>query len=220
MPTLGPQFGHHDPVSQGKPEQLKMFMTPREILHHYQPLDADLYGAGTMGMSGQASSGTPTGTARTWGSHGQPGNVRHGQYRHGVDTKGTYQATTYGTKYRAAGETHEEMMGRKLEESQYEVDVRRRTKVGTSFYGSDSYVPDTRPSAGHESLYESIEKHGVEHPISLGTSGSHGSAGKREIVGGHHRLAAAEHINPDQFLPVAHYRDIYAARHDPTRKYT
>jgi hypothetical protein len=203
-----------------------MFMTPREIMHKYQPLDADLYGAGTMGMSGQPSSGTPTSTARTYGPNNTPGNVRHGQVRWGQDTGGTYQATTHGTKFRSRGETHEEMMGRKLEESQYENMVGRRTKVGTSFYGSDTNVPPPHErmslgSAGEEeSLYESIAKHGAQAPLSLGTAGSHGMAGKREIVGGHHRLAAQFDINPDTPMPVVHYRDIYHARSDPTRKYT
>jgi len=203
-------------------QQLQMFMTPREILHHYQPLDADLMGAGTMGRSGQPSSGTPASVAMNTGGT----NVRHGRVRFGSDTGGTFQASTYGTKYRAAGETHEEMMDRKLEESQWENMVGRRTKVGTSWYGSDSYVPPPheRMSLGsqgeEESLYESIAKHGVEHPVSLGTFGSHGSQGKPEIVGGHHRLAAQFDLNPNQPIPVVHYRDIWDARHDPTRKYT
>lgn len=243
MQKRGSQF--HDPVHHGQPEQLQMFMTANEIMAKYQPLDADRYGAGTMGRSGHPSSGTPIETAM----NASGGNVRHGQFRVGVDTGGTYQASTYGTKYRAHGESHEEMMERKLDESMYEQMVpgkateyatpefhRHTGATGTEdlsetaqgekrwarggSYWTEGTPQVKRPGTPSMSLYDSIQMEGIEKPLSLGTAGGHGSAGKREIVGGHHRLAAQADIDPNQPIPVVHYHDIWDARHDPTRKYT
>lgn len=201
---------------QPKGTQLKMFMSPREVLSGYQPLDADRWGArGSGGAVPTYDTGTGLGTAmNTEGS-----NVRHGQFRMGHDTAGTFQATTYGTKYRARTETHDEMMDRKLGESMgddpgVDANVHRQTRVGTSFYGSDSYIPPPaeRMSAGEETLHESVGKHGVTHPISLGTGGAPGLLGRPQIVGGHHRVAAQFDQAPDRLMPVLHYTDINDAK--------
>lgn len=206
MPSLHPaQFGHHDPISQGKPEQLQMFMTPREVMHKYQPLEGDREEGGA---SGYPSSGT-----RTASVSGQ-------RYRYGSDTKGPYEATPGGTKWRTPTESDEDLWNRKTEESQYDNDVRRETRVGTSWYGSDTNIPTTRPSMGTEPLYESIQKHGVKAPISLGTTGPRGTSDKRQVVGGHHRLASQFDINPDQPIPVLHFHDIYEARAGVFKPYT
>jgi hypothetical protein len=213
---------------QPKGTQLKMFMSPREVLRGYQPLDADRWGAhGSQAPAVTASTGTGIGTAMNTAGD----NVRHGQFRMGHDTGGTFQASTYGTRYRPRAETHNEMMDRKLSESMgeggrededWDPMVRRQTRVGTSWYGSDSYVPPhgERMSAGEETLYESVGKHGVTHPISLGTGGKPGMLGKPQIVGGHHRVAAQFDQDPDRLMPVVHYRDIKDAQADKTRRYT
>lgn len=209
-------------------QQLKMFMTPREVLRDYQPLDADRWGShGSQGPAVTGSSGTGIGTAMN--SAGD--NVRHGQFRVGHDTGGTFQASTYGTKHRPRAETHDEMMDRKLDESMGHGDVgegswdpmvRRQTRVDTAWYGSDTYVPPhgERMSAGRETLHESVSKHGVTHPLSLGTGGKLGLLGKPQIVGGHHRLAAQFDTDPDRHMPVLHYHSVMDAQNDPTRRYT
>jgi hypothetical protein len=197
-------------------QQLKMFMSPREVLRGYQPLDADRGGAhGSQGPVATASTGTGIGTAMNTAGD----NVRHGRFRMGHDTGGTFQASTYGTRYRARAESHDEMMDRKLSESMghgeagegsWDPMVRRQTRVDTSWYGSDTYVPPRgeRMSAGEETLHESVGKHGVTHPISLGTGGKPGMLGKPQIVGGHHRVAAQFDQDPDRLMPVLHYTDI------------
>lgn len=47
-------------------------------------------------------------------------------------------------------------------------------------------------------LTASIKERGVEIPVSLDPSTD-------MVVGGHHRIAAALKINPDQFIPVMHH---------------
>lgn len=47
-------------------------------------------------------------------------------------------------------------------------------------------------------LTESIKERGVEIPVSLDPK-------EKVVVGGHHRIAAALKINPDQFIPVMHH---------------
>ena len=46
----------------------------------------------------------------------------------------------------------------------------------------------------------SIDESGVKSPIRLGQQ--KGSEGKRQIVGGHHRLASATDIDDKQLVPV------------------
>jgi hypothetical protein len=203
-------------------EQLKMFMTPREIHAQYQPLDADR-------MESPGSTYVPRGSERST-FQGRSGYRR--------TTGGSYgEYTHYGSKYKEVmePESSEELWERKHEESYYGSDydphqVPRATKPGTNTYrewmgsGSTSTVPPThqRESLGQfgetESLGESIEKHGVKSPVRLGQT--IGSEGKREIVGGHHRLAVQTRLNPDQPVPVLHHADIFEAKSHPSYKYT
>jgi uncharacterized protein (DUF1015 family) len=50
-----------------------------------------------------------------------------------------------------------------------------------------------------ESLYESIQKEGVNTPIRLRMH-----QGTEQINDGHHRLAAANDINPEMYLPISY----------------
>ena len=70
--------------------------------------------------------------------------------------------------------------------------------------------------AGDYGLTDSILEEGVKKPVSLGFST--GSTGKREVVGGHHRLAVMREESPDEYIPVVHYPNFYQAKSDP--KYT
>lgn len=96
-------------------EQLRLFMTPREIMSEYQPHEAD---------------------------------------RNEVVDEGRM-------------ETNDEVWSRKLDK------------------------------AHNDGLVEDIYHHGVELPVSLDPV-------NRRVRGGHHRIAAANHLNPDQFIPVAY----------------
>jgi hypothetical protein len=62
------------------------------------------------------------------------------------------------------------------------------------------------------SLYDRIKEQGVLSPVHLSYDQLGHMYGKNEIVGGHHRLAASEDIDPDQPIPVQHWRDIYEAK--------
>lgn len=46
---------------------------------------------------------------------------------------------------------------------------------------------------GRQSLFDSIKEKGQQKPVSLNMK-------TREILDGHHRIAAMYHINPDQFV--------------------
>lgn len=61
----------------------------------------------------------------------------------------------------------------------------------------DSYAG--KPYENASSLYDSIKKQGVQTPIFVGKSYR---VPRPVVQNGHHRLAAARHLNPGQFLPV------------------
>ena len=79
----------------------------------------------------------------------------------------------------------------------------------------EAYMQDDR------SLAQSVASEGVQNPVHLGTQ--FGSSGKPQIVGGHHRIAAASESRPDDLIPVLHHDSIFQARKDASSggyKYT
>lgn len=54
-----------------------------------------------------------------------------------------------------------------------------------------------------ETLSQSIRRQGIKHPVSLQFKDS-GSGEQPYVLGGHHRIAAALHDNPDNLVPVAY----------------
>jgi hypothetical protein len=74
---------------------------------------------------------------------------------------------------------------------------------------------ETNHAAG--SMYDSIAEKGVLGPIRLGRQT--GSQGKMEVVGGHHRLAAATDIDPNKLVPVLHDETIWDAQRPPKGGY-
>jgi len=64
-----------------------------------------------------------------------------------------------------------------------------------------------------DTLYDSIQERGVINPVTLGfTDGVRNKLwGKssKVIIGGHHRIAAANDINPDMEVPVRYTSDWY-----------
>jgi len=61
------------------------------------------------------------------------------------------------------------------------------------------------------SLYDRIAQEGIRNPVHLSYD-QMGFLGKQSVVGGHHRLAAQEDINPDTYIPVRHWSSIREAR--------
>jgi hypothetical protein len=281
----------HHSRSQGEPEQLGMFMTPREIHERWQPLDADRkdvedYDGGTWEgtrspKSWDTGNTQPEGSdinfvssntydrvqRRYPGVHSGPGRGPYG------DT-GTIRRTRGGGKVRlydrgsgeSVPESDDELWDRKLEEAstwgrtgqhgEYGLpdpanahgDQPRRppppsiTDIGAMVdrlraegHGDntvDSAVNGLldRPGAprfngftaniaaqqarhdshNSETLYDSIEREGVKAPIHLGRE--IGSMGLPQIVGGHHRMAAATEADPDRLVPVMHHETIEGAQ--------
>ena len=68
-----------------------------------------------------------------------------------------------------------------------------------------------------ESLYQHLQRTGgPEAPVHL--SFQVGDEGKPEVVGGHHRIAAMAHMNPDQLIPVVHHASFWAAQSPESNK--
>ena len=234
-------------TQRGDPEQLKMFMTPREIVNKYQVLDADrqeYHGedARNYQRTGREERTGGVGTGNMW----DPGNIHYAEGGSGDFIRQPIQ------------ETDEQVFARKNEEAQYDAEYygemrghaltghtrdfdsnredllerssapRMPSQESSSAWDSwqmkvDSYVNRKqdqhyqRQAEEPESLHESIAQGGVQHPVHLGTQ--FGSQGKPQIVGGHHRIAAALDTRPDDLIPVIHHEDIYDAKQSKGYKY-
>lgn len=82
---------------------------------------------------------------------------------------------------------------------------------------TDDELWDRKAEEADESgLTESITKHGVLSPVQLAFSDKHGPRGAPEVLGGHHRVAAAP---PHSLVPVLHYNNIRDARGDKAYSY-
>jgi hypothetical protein len=73
---------------------------------------------------------------------------------------------------------------------------------------------DEQNNYGGATLYDKISAEGVQSPVHLSYN-QMGQYGKPSVVGGHHRIAAQEDINPDQPIPVQHWADIWEAKSSP-----
>ena len=60
---------------------------------------------------------------------------------------------------------------------------------------------DESKSGNREGLHESIAKEGVLEPVKI----KHDDGAESHIADGHHRVAAANDINPDMEVPVEHF---------------
>ena len=211
---------NYPPAAAGG-EQLKMFMTPKEIHAGWQPLDADRHPASEYSSAG---SGT-LGSAARWG------NDSRGDY---------YERTTGGGTWtqRENAESSEDLWARKHEEAHgygdedsYDAHMvggrsTQYTYMPTEMTTGGSHIREpgtwqvTRPGVEPMTLGESIRESGVQSPIRLGQN--IGSEDKPQVVGGHHRLAVASD-QPDRLVPVLHHQDIWEARSAPSQmawKYT
>lgn len=223
--------------------QHKMFMTPTEIHAGWQPLDGDREESGDWGES--TGSWDLTGrsrndagdmnTFRTYAEGGAPQYKRatsgvesdedlwsrkldeaheygvHGQYGEDSASEGRSQDPLF--KGGAGGGTMGSYEGGPTggwtnpSDSQWDRHYER----------ADSWEQkrqDARSGSG-ESLADSVRNEGVRGPIRLGSQ--IGSMGKPQIVGGHHRLAAATAYGSDKLVPVLHDWSIHSARDEAKR---
>lgn len=178
-------------IRSGKPEQLRMFMSAREITHEYAPNEADRQWHGTNFGVREAIGGA----YRREETTGFGRQTRRGQRTDSginfVHPEGGYSRGPRRVK--AEAETDEQMYDRKRAETH-----QKRAKV--TGVGRTRSIP---------TLHEDIAAHGVQQPIALGQHES--PSGRPSIAGGHHRLAAMQHLNPDQLLPVVHVKDVIEA---------
>lgn len=116
-------------------------------------------------------------------------------------------------------ETDEEFWARKLRESRGD---RRRHKLppwdqtGTQPVppapsrerpGFDHPVDDTPgyPNEGHATLFDALAADGVTNPVSLQFLPEERAEGRRQVLGGNHRVAAMSELAPDEPIPVAFF---------------
>lgn len=158
---------------QNASQQLRMFMSPREIMSEYQPLDNDR-------LHADEAFGDYSGSSRPrFASKDVP---THPSSRINAGIRSMIRSGDI--------EGDSELWERKAEEADYD------------------YSP---------SLQSQIESEGVRKPIHL--SEQFGVMGKRMVAGGHHRIAAANDVNPDMLMPVVHHRSFGEARFDyPQRR--
>ena len=60
-----------------------------------------------------------------------------------------------------------------------------------------------KPEEGTTSLHDSIKKHGVKTPVELWMLDDNSTM----VENGHHRIAAANDINPNMYIPVSYNED-------------
>lgn len=183
------------------PDQLRMFMSAREIQTEYAPNQPDRMYHGTdisvSRASGVRLGGGPDpregqGTFRTRRTDDVVNEVNKGPRlaadKREVARRGG-QVKPYFRGFRdlrgpyANPETNEQLYSRKLGEAQR--------------------------GRGGNSLQARIKSEGVQTPIALGELTN--AAGQRMIAGGHHRVAVMAHLSPDQLLPVVHVKNVLEA---------
>lgn len=234
-----------------KPQQLPMFMSQREIMAKYQPLDGDrqeVY---------DEREGEVTGRAYTTIGNANP-RIRTSDRDAPFLKRQDPELVAQSSHYRDFGQTesHEQMMARKLDESKmdYEeyADVHSGGTMKHATPGWDTMMGGSSApvyQSGHTGTYEFEEQNHLDnklnehyqkaqgrgslfddlaHDMRPGgegftglvhlATGQFGSAGKPEIAGAHHRLAALGEIAPDRLLPVIHHNRMVDARHGLSAK--
>jgi hypothetical protein len=187
------------------PEQLRMFMTAREITESYRPNEPDRLFHGTnisvSSARGVRLPGGPDPRAGEWTGRDartdevinefaqDPRGNYHPRRPTNIDLKGSW----------AQPETDEQMYARKLNEAQTQ---KRGEVIGR---GRVRSIP---------TLAEDIAAKGVQNPIALGHQEGflHPGTEHKFVAGGHHRIAVMSHLNPDQLMPVVHVRSVGEAQ--------
>jgi hypothetical protein len=229
------------------PGQFQMFMTPNEITRKYQVLDGDRQEAYDP-RAGELTARSHRTDAGTNTALNTGRREQHARWHGGASQIEEY---THIRSDSYAPETDEQVLSRKLEESQMEPWEYREVHGGEASEGPGwntlaqrssapsgmknpgktgmgtgtreerseeaNYYVEAKQQEHYEaeaygpSLYDKIHSQGVQSPVHLAYE-QFGSQGKLEILGGHHRLAAQQDIDPDQPIPVSHHATFHAAR--------
>ena len=196
--ALGPQF-----------EQLKMFMTPKEIMKDYDPLGGDRHEIPVDHLDDPNAYRVET-NEEVWDRKSEEAHLSKDEYNEirGVQSRGTF--TSMWSKLHGDGMTGgpgpepEEQTGHTssyiLRKDSWNDKVHQFIDDNIDFHSKDK-----------TSIADSIRKSGVQSPVRLGPT---------KVTGGHHRIAAANTINPDMLIPVLHEQEDRPHKEDRVYPYT
>lgn len=197
-----------------KPRQLSMFMSGREIMDEYQPLDGD---RATNYESGDFADETDS---QLWSRKLSESKMAPKEYDevHFDYAKNmpAMSDVSFGNSMPVRAK-HEGTFSFEDREHDYYVDkeMQQDAKYEEKLDAYES--PD-------HSLYNQIGREGVQKPISLndpGNKSAFGFSGKPQVAGGHHRLSAQFDQDPDKLMPVLHFSGgTVEAKQDPIYKYS
>lgn len=187
--TLGPQF-----------EQLKMFMSAREIMTSAAPLPADFHEH--TNKWDQTESKPQFWRRKLRESKMSP-------YDYDVERGGMGAPPAFNPEERSDNPVQGTDESSGAFEDRYNQWWDSR---------ADSHSDKIDMHFNGPSMHDSIREEGVKAPVSIG----HDARGRKTIIGGHHRIAAAADIDPDRLMPVLHFRGTSpaVARQDDVYKYT
>jgi len=205
-----------------------MFMSPAEIVQHYQPLDADREDAPRAyeyTNRPMTTAGTPNETMYTaqGKQHRRPPELEsdaqlwHRKRAESQMSPGEYHEAREGTRAKTPQNLDYDSL---MEHSSYptppstestsawdEYQYREQSHLERK-HGEMVHLHDQQFSG--PSIHESVRRTGVQQPVHLGQEA--GSHGLPQIVGGHHRIAAALDTRPHGLIPVMHHEDIVEAK--------
>jgi len=194
---LGPQF-----------EQLSMFMTPRQIMEDYAPLEGDrkLVNVSDGGDLRQEHD------EEVWKRKTAEAHLPKTEYHEarGEERAGTFtsfMSKLHGDKLTGGpGPEPEWNTGHTatFEENQGNWELARDEFV-------DDNIDMYSSNRDNTSLVDSIRESGVQMPVRVGPT---------QVTGGHHRIAAAHSINPDMLIPVLHETEDRVNRRSQAYPYT
>ena len=183
-----------------------MFMTPKEITQHYQPLDADreeIY----EDQSAMGGTYREENDAEVWERKSTEAQMNPEEYHY----------TRMGQTPEKSGLDFDSLAGHSSY-PRYPNTNETTSAVGEWEYREASYLQrkhEEKSNANYEkwngpSIWDSVRQSGVQEPVHLGQQ--FGSQGKPEVVGGHHRIASAMDTRPNELIPVIHHEDINQAK--------
>src|SRR5262245_52200758 len=175
--------------------QLAMFMTPRQIRRNYSLLEGDREERWVQ--RGNVEIDRPETNREFWARKGEEARMDPSEY---AETRGEHRHFD---------------IDKVLERSSA---PQAPSTASTSAWEHHDWEQhaylERKADEWHmePSIHESVRSEGVQHPVWLATGQFSKTTGKPEILGGHHRIAAAYETAPDRYIPVTHAENIWTAR--------
>lgn len=166
-------------------EQLKMFMTPAEIMSTKAPLEGDRHTTWGKDKYGTDWERKET-NEEVWERKASEARLSMEDYHEarGSNAKGT-ESSFLEHLDRGEFDTGPEYKTGNTDE----YDKRYES------YLDNKYLDFRSKRHTQGSLLDSVRESGVQQPVRIGPT---------QVTGGHHRIAAAHKINPDMLIPVLH----------------